>query len=83
MYDDLFNLENIELKREHLVLLHTIRTLNELTDMGILQGKPFELTEKADEYLKDFGEPTEKETEWAINLMKAEGYIQVENGPVS
>lgn len=77
MYEDLFNLEDVEIKREHLILLHTIKTLNELADMGILEGKPFELTEKADEYLEGFGEPTEKETEWAINVLKAEGYIEV------
>ncbi len=72
MFEDILSKD--EFTREDLVILYTIKTLNELVDIGIMEGKPFELTEKGLEAIKDF-EPTEEELKFGVNSLKVGGYI--------
>ena len=74
MFEDIVN--SVEVSRKGLVILYVIKTLNELSDMGILEGKAFELDEKAHELLKGLNTPpTDEEIQETLILLKSEGYI--------
>lgn len=70
------NITGFELSREEKCILFTIKTLNELTDMGILTGNGLKIDERAKDLIKDF-KPTKEEVELAIIILKREGHIVV------
>ena len=72
MYEDI--MEKKEYSRFDLTCLYVIKTLNELVDKGIMTGNLWEITDSAEELIKDF-EPTDEEMQLVIVLMKKDGYI--------
>ena len=60
--------------REDKAIVYAIKTLNELVDKGLVEGKPFEITEKGFEMIEDF-EPTDEELRLAMEKLKVAGYI--------
>jgi len=68
------NATGIEITREEKCLLFAIKTLNELSEMGVLSNGGLKIDENAKIILEDF-EPTTEELEKAINILKQEGYI--------
>ena len=74
MFEDI--LEKTTLTHEEKVLLSVIKTLNDLTEMGILSGGAFTFPDpkKVDEILEDF-EPTEDEIKEVMAWMAEKGYI--------
>ena len=73
MFEDIT--KDTVITREQKAMLYVIKTLNELVDMGIMEGKPFEVTEVGLEHIKDF-EPTDEEMKIAVLSLKALGHIQ-------
>ena len=61
--------------REDKAILYAIKTLNDLVDKGLVEGKLFEVTEKGFEMIKDF-EPTDDELIFAMDCLKIGGYIE-------
>jgi hypothetical protein len=78
MFEDILNNiekdKKIELSRIQKTFLYVINTLNELVDKGIMEGKAFELSDNAYQYIEDF-EPTDEEIQICMSYMKSEGYI--------
>lgn len=73
MYEDLLE-KGIKLERDQKAILYVVKTLNELSDKGILKGKPIEITEKGLKEIKDF-EPTNDEIQEAVKKMAVMGYF--------
>jgi len=72
MFEDLMNQD--EFTREQLVMIYVINTMNELVDMGLLEGGVFNVTEKGLKLIENL-DPTEEEIIKAIDGLKLAGYI--------
>jgi hypothetical protein len=68
------DLEN--LTRDQLTVIYVLKTLNELVDKGLMEGKMYEITDTGLGLIKGF-EPTEDELAECIRKMKEEGMIEI------
>jgi malate/lactate dehydrogenase len=71
MFDDIIS---EDFTREDKAIVYAIKTLNELVDKGIVNGQPFEITDKGFEMIVDF-EPTDEELKEAMEKLSIAGYI--------
>lgn len=66
--------QQVNLSRLEKAVVYCIKALNELTETGIVEGKPYEVTEEGLESIKDF-EPTEEELVSAMHVLRSQGLI--------
>ncbi len=73
MFEDIMGKK--EYDRFDLACLCVIKTLNKMVDDGLMTGKIWEVTDSAEELIKDF-KPTDEEIALIVALMKEDGYIE-------
>lgn len=56
-------------------VVYCIKILNELVDAGIIEGKPYEVTEKGLKEIKDF-DPTDEELKDGMLVLKSQGLVE-------
>lgn len=73
MFDDL--LKKRKFTRQEKAIIYVVKTLNELSDMGILEGKAFTISKEGLEAIEGF-EPTSEEIKNVMEMLANEGYIR-------
>ena len=62
--------------REEMAIIWVIQQLNVLNDVGMVEGRPFVLTERGERIIEGF-ELTDDEMEAALNHIRAAGYLKI------